>query len=75
VIAQGQREGDFAATLEPQAAARALFAAVQGCLAASRLFGDSERMDGILEALTASARTQAPTAEAPHASNKQHATV
>src|SRR5690606_16271576 len=47
VIAQGQREGDFAATLEPQAAARALFAAVQGCLAASRLFGDSERMDGI----------------------------
>jgi len=51
VIAEGARDGSLAPHARPRALARSLFAAVQGCLAASRLFGDGHRMDDILEGL------------------------
>lgn len=52
VLIQGGRDGSLPQQADPQAGARAFFAALQGSLCSSRLFGNSERVRDILPAPT-----------------------
>lgn len=51
VLEQGHADGSITPPTDPQAAARAIYAALQGGLASARLFGSSDRLSDILPTL------------------------
>ena len=55
VLAEGARDGSLPAQPDPRAGARAVFAALQGSLCASRLFADTERLRDVLPVLAVAA--------------------